>query len=302
MDRRFFLKSTVGLGGLVAGVISAQDAFSNPNPQAYDLVAVKGGESDVMLDKALQSMGGIAAFVKKGQRVVIKPNIGWDASPERAANTNPKLIKRLVEHCVTAGASEILVFDNTCDNWQNCYKNSGIEKAVKDAGGKMVPANSMGDYKDVTIPKGKRLKTAKVHEQIINADVFINVPVLKNHSGAKLTMSMKNLMGIVWDRGYWHSNDLHQCIADFASWKKPTLNIVDAYNVMKKNGPKGVSVSDVANMKYLMLSKDMVAIDAAAAKVFGYTNVDDIAYIKIAHQMGIGSKNLDKLSINRINL
>ena len=283
----------IGYGRILANTVNT--------PLPYDLVAVKDGEPTLMFDRAIEAMGGMSKFVKKGQSVVVKPNIGWDVIPERGANTNPLLVKRIIEHCFMAGAHTVYVFDNTCDTWAKCYKNSGIEKAAKDAGAKVVPGHSEGYYQEVKIPKAKNLKQAKVHELILESDVFINVPVLKNHGSARLTISMKNLMGIVWDRRFWHRNNLHQCIADFASYRKPDLNVVDAYNVMMKNGPRGVSEADIVNMKYMILSDDMVAADAAAAKVFG-EEPTSIGHIRIADEMGFGTLNLDKLQIARIKV
>lgn len=268
----------------------------------YDMVAIKGGEPEMMFDQAIEAMGGMKAFVQKGQTVVIKPNIGWDVVPERAGNTNPNLVKRVIQHCLEAGAKEVYVFDNTCDKWDKCYATSGIEKAVKDAGGKIAPGNTENYYQAVEIPKGQKLKSAKVHELILSSDVFINIPVLKSHSSAKLTVTMKNLMGVVWDRGYWHRNDLNQCIADYATYvKKPTLNIVDAYRVMMKNGPRGVSEADISLMKSLILSTDMVAADTAAARLFGISP-DDVPYIGMAESLGAGTMALDKLNVKRIIL
>lgn len=306
MERRDFLKKGFG-AGIIAGTafsLAGVDRLfagiqGQPAKGSYDLVAVRGGEPDVMFDRGIEALGGMRKFVKAGQTVVVKPNIGWDVSPERAANTHPKLIKRIIQHCFKAGAKDVFVFDNTCDNWIRCYKNSGIEDAVKEAGGKIMPGNTENFYKDVTIPKGKRLTVAKVHELILNSDVFINVPVLKNHGSAKLTIALKNLMGIVWDRRYWHRNDLHQCIADFGTFKKPDLNVIDAYNVMLQNGPRGVSVDDIVTMKSLIISTDMVAADAASAKLFGL-EPSDIGHIKIADEMGIGTMDLSKLNIHRI--
>jgi uncharacterized protein (DUF362 family) len=154
-------------------------------------------------------------------------------------------------------------------------------------------------YREVDIPKGKILKKAKVHELILDSDVFINIPVLKNHGGAVMSLSMKNLMGVVWDRGYWHKNGLHQCIADFATFCKPDLNIIDGFNVMKRNGPRGVSVDDVLNMKYQILTKDMVAADTAAIKVFGI-DVASVKHINLAEESGVGTTKLDNLNIKRI--
>jgi uncharacterized protein (DUF362 family) len=305
MKRREFIIHGVS-AGLVAGATGSifnlvNLASASPVMNLYDLVAVRDGEPELMFDRAIASLGGMTKYVKKGQKVVVKPNIGWDVPPERAGNTNPKLVGRIVKHCLDAGASEVYVFDNTCDAWNLCYKNSGIEKAVKDAGGKLVPGNTEGYYQSVRIPRGVKLKEASVHELILTSDVFINVPVLKHHSSASLSLAMKNLMGVVWDRRYWHRNDLHQCIADFVSWRKPTLNVIDGYRVMMRNGPRGVSLSDVVTMKQLIISADIVAADAAAAKIFG-SKPEDIPHIRIAHEMKLGNMALDKLSINRIKI
>jgi uncharacterized protein (DUF362 family) len=227
--------------------------------------------------------------------------MGWDVIPEKAANTNPLLIKRIVQHCFDAGAKKVYVFDHTCDEWRKCYKNSGIEDAAKEAGATLAPADTEGYYQTVDIPKGKKLKQAKEHELILESDVFINVPILKDHGSARLTIAMKNLMGIVWDRRYWHRNDLHQCIADYVSYRKPDLNIVDAYRVMLRNGPRGVSKADVATMKYLIMSDDIVAADAASAKIFG-SNPDNIRHIDIAGEAGYGQMDLSKLKIGRLKV
>lgn len=303
MDRRTFIKRSIGTSVTISSLLTLgkyETLFAN-TPIGYDLVAIKGGEPDLMFDKGIEALGGIRAFVKKGQTVVVKPNIGWDVPPERAANTNPKLVSRIVKHCIDAGAKDVYVVDHTCDEWQRAYKNSGIEKAVKDVGGKIVPGNSESYYQSVTIAKGKALKNAKEHEIILSSNIFINVPILKSHSGTTLTIAMKNLMGNVWDRRYWHRTDLHQCIADFATYRKPDLNIVDAYWVMKANGPRGVSIEDVVTMKAQIISTDMVAVDAAAAKLFGL-NPNDIGYIRYAAEMKVGIKDLDKLNIKRITV
>jgi uncharacterized protein (DUF362 family) len=306
MKRREFICKGAGAAAL-AGASLTIPGYSklwgmNVPLAPYDLVAVKGGEPDVMFAKAMEALGGIGTFVKKGQTVLVKPNIGWDVVPERAGNTNPVLVKFVIQQCFQAGAKQVYVFDNTCDKWDRAYANSGIEQAVKDAGGKIAPGNTENYYQEVQIPDGKKLKNAKVHELVLQSDVFINMPVLKSHSSANLTICMKNLMGVVWDRGYWHRNDLNQCIADYCTYtKKPTLNVVDAYRVMMKNGPRGVSEADVSLMKSLIVSTDMVAADAAAAKLFG-TTPEDVPYIGIADSMGIGKMQLDKLNINRIIL
>jgi len=307
MERREFFRKSIGAGlaGGLAFFIGRPEKIIgtpyNPDGPLYDLVAVKGGEPELMYEQAIKSLGGIGKFVKKNQTVVVKPNIGWDVTPEKAANTNPKLVAHIIKSCLEAGAKKVYVFDNTCDQWKKCYQNSGIEKAAKNAGAEVVSGNAEGYYHEVKIPKGKKMKKAKVHELVLNSDVFINVPIIKHHSSSDLSLSMKNLMGIVWDRGFWHRNDLHQCIADFSSYCKPTLNIIDGYRIMMKNGPRGVSVEDVNLVKSLIISTDMVAADAAATKIFG-SDPEKIDYLRIANEMNIGEINLGKLNINRIKL
>jgi len=303
MNRRNFIKKSIQTG-FAAGAVYSIGNYSNLFASQLisdtpDLVAIKGGPPNVMFDKAIQYLGGMKSFVKKGESVVIKPNIGWDVSPEGGANTNPVLINIIIKHCFEAGAKDVYVFDHTCDNWNRCYTNSGIERATKDAGGKIVPGNSENYYHEVELKRAKNLTNAKIHELILNSDVFINVPVLKEHGSAGLTICMKNLMGAVWDRRFWHRNNLHQCIADFPSFRKPDLNIVDAYYVMKRNGPRGTSRNDIVEMKSQIISKDIVAADSAAAKLFGI-NPDTISYINMADELNVGTKNLNKLSIKRI--
>ncbi len=310
MKRRDFLKTsalagvalTLNFEGLQAALASNTVAVE----AVPDMVAVMGGEPAAMLDKALKALGGMGNYVKKGQKIVVKPNIGWDRAPEMAGNTNPELVKALVQRCFEAGAEKVTVFDHTCDNWQKCYETSGIEKAAKEAGAIVMPANDERYYKEVSIPGGKKLKSAKIHEALLEADAWINVPVLKNHGGAKLTCAMKNYMGIVWDRRYFHQNDLQQCIADICTWeKKPVLNIVDAYRIMHQNGPQGKTIADVATLKSLIASPNIVAIDTAALSLFNQVKELDItaaSHIGKGEELHLGTTDLKSLNIQRIKL
>jgi len=308
MERRNFLKTAI-LGSLAAGfslkntLLSAQAKTSTAGDE-YDLVAVMGGEPDVLYAKAIEAFGGIKKFIKPGQKVVVKPNIGWNKTPELAGNTNPVLVGAIVRDCLKAGAKEVTVFDHTCNEWKDCYKNSGIEDAVKAAGGKTAYAHEERYYREVKIPGAKRLTKTKVHEAILDCDVWINVPVLKHHSGAKITIALKNYMGIVWDRRFFHANDLQQCIADCALLaKKPVLNIVDAYRIVTDNGPQNHTLADVQTPKALFMSTDIVAVDAAALKFFNQfikKPLAEVGHIKLADEMKIGTSDIDKLKINRI--
>lgn len=311
MERRDFIK-TLAVAGAAITVHRAQamdvlaQTFTNAAGNKVDMVAVMGGEPEVMFRRAIEEMGGMKAFIKPGQKVAVKPNIGWDKVPELAGNTNPKLVAEIVKQCLAAGAKEVTVFDHTCDDWQKCYKNSGIEEAAKAAGAKVMPAHLETYYRKVSLPQGKNMKSAKVHQAILDCDVWINVPILKNHGGANLTISMKNHMGIVWDRGFFHSNNLQQCIADICTLqKKAVLNVVDAYRIMKTNGPRGRSASDVVLTKGLFVSQDIVAVDTAAAKFFNQVRempLDTVSHLANGQALNIGTMNLDKLNIKRIKI
>lgn len=313
MDRREFYRRCMGFAaGLVSGRWLSKTALADqPQPapptsmemaaKLPDLVAVQNGEPDALFDAAIKAFGGMERVVKKGQTVVVKPNIGWDRPPEAGANTNPILVGRIVEHCYRAGAAKVYVLDHTCHEPEKCYRNSGIRQAALAAKAVVVFANDEKDYVEVDIPKAKILTKTKVHQLVKDCDVLINVPVLKHHGGAGLTLAMKNLMGVVWDRGFYHRSDLHQCIAEFCRYRLPNLNVIDAYRMTMANGPQRARPEDIQLRKSLILSQDIVAADAAAAKLFG-TEPEKIAHIRIAHQIGLGTMELDKLNIQRITL
>jgi len=312
MDRRNFLKAAALTGAAFTlkangGLnILAQTVKSSQTGNLVDLVAVMGGEPEAMFKRAIAEIGGMDKFVKKGYKVVVKPNIGWDKTPEMAANTNPELVAEIIRHCFAAGAKEVIVFDNTCDDWKKAYKNSGIEDAAKAAGAKVIPANEEAYYTPVSLPKGRKLKDTKVHKALLDSDVWINVPILKHHGGANLTISMKNLMGICWDRRIFHDVDLQQCIADMCTLqKRSVLNVVDAYRVLKDNGPRGKSEADVVNPKALFISQDIVAVDTAAAKFFNQIRempLDYVGHLAHGQDLKLGTMDIERMNVKRIKL
>ncbi|MCH5284185.1 MAG: DUF362 domain-containing protein [Akkermansiaceae bacterium] len=265
------------------------------------LVAVRGNSRVAMLDAALEALGGISAFVKPGQTVVIKPNCAWDKGPELSANTHPDLVGRVVKLCREAGAARVVAFDHSCDAWQRVYRVSGIQEAVEKNGGEMLSGADEGMYREHANPQARNLKSAKVHKAILDSDVYINMPVLKHHGGARMTACMKNAMGLVWDRGFFHSHDLHQCIADSVLLRKPDLNILDAFAPMLRNGPKGKDENDLISTKALLAGTDIVAVDAAASKLLGNAE-GEVRHIDLAAEMGLGEKDLSKVVIKRITL
>ncbi|MDR0622524.1 MAG: DUF362 domain-containing protein, partial [Deltaproteobacteria bacterium] len=242
MDRRSFIKTLVG-GAAILGLGNAVGRGPGASPalaQGYpDLVAVKGTDVTTMYDRAMQAIGGLERFVSKGQKVLIKPNMGWAVEPSRAANTSPELLAHIVKNAKALGAAKISVFDNTCDNWKNAYSTSGLEAAATAAGAEVAPANSEKYFQKVNLPGTTELGETSYHELYLDADVIINVPVLKHHGGAKMTAALKNMMGAIWDRSDLHWGGLDKCIPELMLYTKPTLNRVEAQRVRLTNGPRG---------------------------------------------------------------
>jgi uncharacterized protein (DUF362 family) len=253
-----------------------------------------------MFERGIRLLGGMGRFVKNGQTVVVKPNMSWDLPPEYAANTSPGLVAAVVKHCKDAGARRVIILDHSIDHWENSSRNSGVLAAATRAGGIHAPAEREGYYQRITI-NGRRLRETKIHESLLECDVLINVPVLKHHGGAGLTGAIKNLMGCVWNRQAYHSGGLNSCMADFLLAKKPDLNIVDAYRVITRNGPRGGSLNVVAQMGSLLMSPDIVAVDTAASMLLGRKQ-GEVEPVRLAAEAGFGEMDLSKLNISRITL
>ena len=301
MLRRDFLKGVI-FTAVAAGLLERIPlGAAVKEGEKADLVAVKGKSPGDMFDLAIAEMGGMGAFVRKGQSVLVKPNIGWKTPPRDGADTNPELVGRIVKRALEAGASKVIVFDHTCDkDWVSCYQLSGIREAVEKAGGVMVTGNNMSEYRTVKIEKAKFMTEALVHPALLEADVVINVPVLKNHGGAVMTCAMKNYMGVVWDRRMMHKS-LAQSIVDSVLIRKPDLNVVDASLVMTTGGPTGRSPKTKrVRMDSLLMSRDIVAVDTAALKMLRLTLPEIKDYLAMGEAQGLGTRDLTKLKIKRI--
>jgi uncharacterized protein (DUF362 family) len=302
MERRTFLK---GLAGGVAALGLAR-AAGGPAPalaqeaQFPDLVAVRGESLPAMFDRALEALGGLGRYVRRGQTVLVKPNMGWAVPPDQAANTNPALVSHIIKNALNLGAKRVYVFDNTCDNWASAYRESGLEAAAKEAGATVAPAHDSGSFQDVDLPGGQYLQRADFHELYLESDCIINVPVLKHHGGASMTAAMKNLMGAVWSRSPLHRKGLDETIPELLLYKKPTLNVVDAYRVMLSGGPRGRGDSKYLLSKMLLASEDAVACDSACAAIVGASGVATPDYISNAAARGLGVSDLATLNIQRL--
>lgn len=304
--RKDFLRLSVSMaaGGLVPPLL--RGALPEPVRAAAaqslpDLVAVRDGSPAQMFEAGVRALGGMGRFVKKGQSVLVKPNIGWSKTPSEGADTNPELVGRVIAAAYSAGAGKVHCFDHAVNREADCYRRSGIERAVRDNGGFMASGEDQSRYRTVPVPGARVLKEVAVHELYLDCDVVINVPILKCHGGGRMTAALKNLMGVVWDRRFWHRSDLQRCIAEFPLVRKPDLNVLDAYLVMVEHGPIGLSTEDLEAKKMQILSPDMVLTDTAGAKVLGLAP-DDIPYLDMAAELGIGRMDLDRAAVKRISL
>lgn len=266
-----------------------------------DLVVARNGEPEEMVRRAISALGGMQRFVSQGSKVIIKPNICVAYHTyEYAATTNPWVVGALVKLCLEVGANQVQVLDfpfgGTIDE---AYSKSGIAEQVKLAGGEMV---GMPRFKFVRteIPLGKDLREADIFDDVLKADVLIDVPIAKHHSLAQLTMGMKNLLGVILDRAAIHRN-MGQRLADLTSRIKPNLTVVDAVRILVDNGPTGGNLADVKKLDTIIASPDIVAADSYGTTLFGM-RPDDLSYIKAAAAMGLGNSDLKAIRIEEINV
>ncbi len=302
LSRREFLKRSASLGLACAGLglFSAPDilrAAAEPTPSGkLDLAVAKGGNPATNTIKAIQAIGGIERFVKKGNKVAVKPNPCTPNRPEIASTTNPIVVETVVKMCMKAGAREVVVLSH---DTSRCFEGNGIMEAASKAGARVVAAVSRDLYQNVPVLRGRVLRSVEIVKDILDADVFINIPIAKHHSQGGLTLSMKNLMGINWNRGFFHANGLHQAIADLSTAVKQDLIIMDANRILLTNGPGGPG--QTRDEKTVIAGTDPVAIDAYATKWFDRTP-QDIRHIEYAYELGVGEIDLKKLNVKEISV
>ena len=285
MHRRNFLKTTTA--GLGLSLIPGLTSLAEPLLAQSEIVKIINHSPAVLTRTAVAKLGGMKRFISTGDRVVVKPNIGWDRSPAQAANTNPEVVAEVIKMCLEAGAKDVQVFDHTCNTAKRCYDHSGIAQAAKDAGAKV---SFIIDkfFTKVTIADGKMLKSWDFYRPALDADKYINVPVLKHHGLASITVGFKNIMGVIGGRRGSIHRDFDIKIVDLNTVIKPALTIVDATRVLKRNGPTGGSLGDVEDKRLVIAGLDPVAVDAAAATVFG-VNPLQLGMLHEAQSRGLGT-------------
>ena len=304
LTRRDFIKGVAATGAGVYGLQLA-DRLIIPSSQAAPnapLVVAQGdlnkGVDDSELIKrvtreAVAALGGMSKFVSKKSVVMVKPNIGWNRTPAQAANTNPYVVEAIVEMCREAGAKKVKVVDHPVNNARITYSRSGIKEAVKRAKGSMEFVDQR-KFKDKDIPDGELLKSWPVYEDALDADVLINVPIAKHHSLTRLTLGIKNLMGLIQNREDIHTR-IDQKLADLSTVIKPDLIIMDAYRILTAHGPNGGKPIHVKAVGQVIAGVDPVAVDSYATTLFGLTG-QNVGHIKAAYDMGLGEINVEAVT------
>jgi uncharacterized protein (DUF362 family) len=304
MKRREFLKKT-GQALALASVTGGMELlFHNRKVGHYTRVAAKTSSFEVASDESvpkivlakntdpaaalhasLDGVGGIKRFIRPGEKVTIKPNVGWDRAPEQAACTNPILVGEMVRLCLAAGAAEVIVTDISCNDPRRCFIRSGIREEAEKAGAKVILPQD-GDFVQTNL-KGELLTIWPVLKHFVFTDRLINMPIVKQHSLTSCTIGMKNFYGILGGRRNQLHQQIEQSIVDLAAFCRPTLTVVDATRVLLRNGPQGGSLDDVAIENTVICATDLVAADARACEFLGL-RPEHVSHIVLAEKSGLG--------------
>lgn len=263
------------------------------DPNYPQMAVLQGDDPTALVREAVKDLGGMQRFVSRGDVVLVKPNIGWDRTPEQAANTNPDVAAEVVRQCLGAGAKRVVVTDVSCNEPRRCFQRSGIAEAAKQAGAEVIlpePSN----FKEVDL-QGEVLRAWPVFVPFLNADKIINVPIAKHHALTGATLGMKNWYGMLGGQRNQLHQKIHESLVDLAGFVRPTLTILDCYRVLLRNGPTGGNLEDVLLKKTLLASTDPVAIDAYAARAYWDIDVDALPYLKLAAKRGLGTYEFEKL-------
>jgi uncharacterized protein (DUF362 family) len=296
MTRRKFLKTTAA--GIALGIAGSPSSLIAK--EEVDL-AVISGDPVAATKKALEVLGGISRFVKKGQRVVLKPNMSFTRTPEFGATTHPQVVATVAQACMEAGAQQVLVLDHTLQRAELCLERTGIREACKDIPGVYVLAlQERKFFREIKIPQGKVLERVEVMKEVLDSPVLINIPVAKSHSATGVSMGIKGLMGLIWDREIFHSQvNMNQALADLATVIKPQLTILDATRALTSGGPGGPG--EVKKLNLIIAGIDPVTVDSYGVSVAPWYGQNfkgrQVEHLQIAHQRGLGQIDIEQSKV-----
>ena len=295
LSRRTFIKAgPPGSAPMATSTLAAE-----PKPKT-DVWVFHGSDNRKLMEACMKTIFQNGGFGPNAKKVALKVNAAWDRTPGQAANTNNELVDVFLEETIKSGV-KVVMPENSCHRADKSFVTSGLKEAADKHKVKMIDLkNAKKEFKTVQIPGGKTLKEESVARDFLEADAVVNMPVAKHHGGGTLTICMKNWMGAVDGRKEWHAKGLHQCIADFSTFMKPTWAIVDATACMTSKGPQGPS-PDMIYPQQVILSKDQVAADSVATLLF-HDSPYKVKYLEIARDMGIGETEIENMNIHRIDV
>ncbi len=270
-------------GGRAAAIPRYALPGESGHPRA---VVARGAAPAAMVRAAVDRVGGMGRFVRKGETVLVKPNMAWDRTPEQGANTHPEIVAEVVRLCREAGAGQVWVADVPVHDARRTAVRSGIEEAARKAGAEFfIPVLTGFTLAELG---GSILDRWEVFDPVLKADRLINLPVVKEHGLSRLTCGMKNLYGVLGGtRGRLHQR-IHVSIADLVAAFRPTLTVVDATRVMVRGGPQGGRLDDLLPVGAVAAGTDPVALDAWGAGLLGI-DPKEIDHIVLAQGRGLGS-------------
>ncbi len=262
---------------------------------------VSGADRVKTVRRALEGLGGIGAFVKKGDRVAIKVNAAFATPALLSATTHPELAAELVRICLAAGARSVTVLDNPINDAESCFALTGIGAAVRRAGATLIMPRA-GLFRRVSLPGGTLIRDWPAFaEPLARADKLIGVTPLKHHNRSGASMTMKNWYGLLGGRRNRFHQDINGIILELARLVKPTLVVLDGTTAMMTNGPTGGSVADLKATNLMVASTDPVAADAFGATVLG-RRASDLPYIVRAVAAGVGTADFESLKPVRLRV
>jgi uncharacterized protein (DUF362 family) len=263
------------------------------------------GDLDRAVSALLAPLGGMAAFVKKGQSVLLKPNLGFPNEPAARATTSPWLVAAVARQALSCGAGRVVVADYPCRDEDKISTVNGYGEALSGLPVKLIIASEEVQFADLAVPQGKALRKTKVLRALLNSEVHIAMPVAKSHRGATFTGAVKGHMGVIWERKIFHALlGLHQPIADLATVIRPQLTILEGIQIMTDGGPVGPGPLHDADT--LVAGTDQVAVDAVGvelAPLYGKRlKPSQVQHLKLAEELGVGKLELAPGRVRRVAL
>jgi uncharacterized protein (DUF362 family) len=304
ITRRKFIKA-IGAGVVASVSLPSLQSLTNATPEQVELAVVQGKPVEAVT-RAFDLIGGIKKFINPNDMVLIKPNVSFPSPKNWGSTTNPEVVKAVAQLVIEAGASRVIVADNTMREGTICFERTGLINELKDLEQvKVIPLKQESYFAEVEVPNGNAIKSVKIAKLIQRCNVLINLPCAKSHAATDVSFGLKNLMGLIWDREYFHQGtDLHTAIAELATIIRPQLTILDATRALVTGGPTGPG--KIQELNTIIASTDPLAVDAYAASLTNWnnrsTNAQSIKHLSHAAKIGVGEIDLAKIAVKKVTV